>query len=178
MDRVRNVFTDPRGSSNRCTPLPLGPALRIQQATELRRRIQAHMRATLQLSLTDNRAVMISVRRQPEHKLYKVRLHYLFMNATQEIVECLAQYVMFNDRTSSRKLGAFIEQHDACIVPNAPLPQRHVVLRTKGRTYDLQEIFDKLNAQYFDSQVKAKITWGKRVEQKNPDIALSWAPTR
>jgi hypothetical protein len=138
--------------------LPLSPALRVQQAQQLRRRLGAHLSGELQLTITDNRAVMISVQRDPRHARYQVRLHHLFVDAPTPVLRALARYVVFNDRGASRELNAYIDERQVRIrADDTP----RTTIRTAGRVHDLRELFDELNELYFAGQATCRITWGR-----------------
>jgi hypothetical protein len=113
--------------------------------------------------VTDNRAVMISVQRDPRHRRYQVRLHHLFVGASDPVIRALARYVVFNDRAASKELGAFIEDRQNRIRaqehPERPAPP----IRTAGVTHDLRAYFGELNAAYFGRRLSCQITWGRRV---------------
>jgi hypothetical protein len=139
-------------------PLPISPALRLQQAQALRRRIAPYLTGRLRLTITDNRAVMISVQRDPRHALYAVRLHHLFHEAPSPVLRSLARYIVFNDRAASRELNAYIDEcQDRVRVAHGT----RRAIRTAGRVYDLRVLFDELNARYFEGQVSCGITWGR-----------------
>jgi hypothetical protein len=145
-------------------PLPLSPALRAQQAARLGRRIAAHIRgASVEVTITNNRAVMISVKRDQARRRYKVRLHHLFIGAPDAVLEDMARYVELNDRQASRQLGDFIEANSRAILPRQPRVMRPAPLRVRGRYYHLQEIFDELNEVYFGGRIACQITWGRNV---------------
>jgi hypothetical protein len=148
------------------TPLPLSPALRTQQAHRLARRIGAHLTGQLTVAITDNRAVMISVQRDPQHRRYHARLHHLFVDAPDAVVDALARYIRTNDRTASKELNAFIDENQDRIRPTeepAASP-RATELRAAGRVHDLAVHFDELNRTYFAARpVRARITWGRQV---------------
>jgi predicted metal-dependent hydrolase len=112
---------------------------------------------TLELALTNNHYSMISVRRKADG--YRLRLHQMFVGAEPRIVRALARYVVHNDRRASMLLGEFIEAHQHIIRQQERRP-RHIKLRTAGRHHDLQAIYERLNAQMFDGQLEARITWG------------------
>ena len=64
----------------------------------LERRIRAHMaRGRVQVTLTDNRYTMISVRRIARERRYEVRLHHMFADADPVITRALAHYIAEND---------------------------------------------------------------------------------
>jgi hypothetical protein len=118
---------------------------------------------TLSLTLTDNRYSMVAVRRAPIG--YRVRIHRMFAGVHRRIVRALARYVVHNDRRASSVLGEYIERNKH-IIRMQPRRPRQVTIRTTGRHHDLREIFDQLNAQYFNGQMDARITWGPSVSRR------------
>ena len=135
----------------------------VRTELSLGRRIRAHLpKGTLAVTLTDNRHTMISVRRdQRRGPRYSVRLHHMFADADSTVTRALARYIGANDPDASRVLGAFIDSHQHRVRPfgraaHAP------VLEPRGRHFDLQQIFDDLNARYFGGTIDARITWGQR----------------
>jgi hypothetical protein len=128
----------------------------------LERRIRAHMsRGRVQVTLTDNRYTMISVRRFPKERRYEVRLHHMFASADPVITRALARYIADNDADASRILGDFIDENTDHVrgrTRRAPT----TLIFTAGEHHDLRQIFDELNARYFDSRIDAAITWGQR----------------
>ncbi len=156
-----NAAASPDGSSgsrrSRRPPLPLSPALRTRQAREIQARVQPHLAgAALEVTITNNRSVMISVNRQPRHRRYGVRLHHMFVDAPDALMEHLARYILHNDRAASRALGQFIDRQ-----PSPGSGERRTVIRTAGRHHDLAEMFDRLNQRYFDGELTCRITWGR-----------------
>jgi hypothetical protein len=112
---------------------------------------------TLGLTLTNNRYSMVAVRRAPTG--YRVRIHRMFARIQPRIVRALARYVVHNDRRASSVLGEYIEQNKH-IIKSQPRRPRQVTIRTAGRHFDLKEIFDRLNGEYFEGKLEARITWG------------------
>jgi predicted metal-dependent hydrolase len=112
---------------------------------------------TLGLTLTNNRYSMVAVRRAPSG--YRVRIHRMFARIQPRIVRALARYVVHNDRRASSVLGEYIEQNKH-IIKQQPRRPRQVTIRTAGRHFDLQAIFDRLNGEYFEGKIEARITWG------------------
>lgn len=112
---------------------------------------------TLELRLTNNHYSMISVRRKQDG--YRLRLHRMFIAAGPRIVRALARYVVHNDRRASTLLGEYIEENQHIIRQQVRRP-RKLALRTVGKHHDLQDIFDRLNAERFEGKLEARITWG------------------
>jgi len=117
----------------------------------------------LELTLTDNHYSMISVRRRPDG--YRLRLHNMFLGAPPRTVRALARYVVHNDRRASQLLGDYIERHQHVIKRQERKP-RQINVRTAGQHHDLQVLFDSLNAERFDGQLQARITWGPVTARK------------
>jgi hypothetical protein len=128
----------------------------------LERRIRAHLtKGRVSVTLTDNRYTMISVRRLAKEKRYEVRLHHMFADADPVITRALARYIADNDAEASRVLGDFID-HNAGHVWGRARRQPTQVIFTAGEYHDLRDIYDELNARYFDNKIDAAITWGQK----------------
>ena len=128
----------------------------------LERRIRAHLsRGAVTVTLTDNRYTMISVRRLPKERRYEVRLHHMFSDADPVITRALARYIADNDADASRVLGEFIDDNAGHVRGRSRRAPTQVIF-TAGDHHDLREIFDELNARYFENKIDAAITWGAR----------------
>lgn len=133
----------------------------------LARRIRAHLvRGRVEVTLTDNRYTMISVRRHGQgrgraDRRYEVRLHHMFVDADPVILRALARYVADNDAAASRVLGDFIDANTDHVRGRSRRAPAQLIL-TAGEHHDLRDIFDELNARYFADKIEAAITWGPR----------------
>jgi hypothetical protein len=156
---------DPQTSPSRA--LPLSPALRTRQAQELRSRIQVYLKGKLNVVITDNRSVMISIQRDQRHALYSVRLHHIFVDAPDSLIHTLSRYIAHNDKEASKDLNQYIDNNQHRITePEAPATRSAPpVIRTRGRIYDLTLLFSELNATYFNNQVQCPFTWGRHVSR-------------
>ncbi len=138
------------------------PAEIIDAQDSLERRIRAHMtKGRVQVTLTDNRYTMISVRRVPKEKRYEVRLHHMFADADPVITRALARYVAENDAEASRVLGEFIDENSDYVRGRTRRTPAQVIF-TAGKFHDLRQIYDDLNVRYFEGKIDAAITWGAR----------------
>lgn len=141
-------------------------AARVIDAREsARQRLERRLSTGLEggrvaLEVTDNRHTMISVRR--DQGLYRVRVHRMFLDADGEVVRALGRYVSENDRTASNLLGRFIDRNQHRIRHARRSSMRPVSIQTRGRVFDLQDVFDDLNRRYFAGVIEARITWGQR----------------
>src|SRR5690606_22494209 len=63
--------------------------------------------------------------------------------------------------SASRVLGAFIDSQQHRVRPVGRAAHKPA-LETRGRFFDLREIYDDLNARYFGGSIDARITWGQK----------------
>lgn len=166
---------------------PVVPSEIAAAQASLERRIRAHLtRGHVQVTLTDNRYTMISVRRialdedraraqrvrggrpkedgsgpRGNERRYEVRLHHMFADADPVIMRALAHYIADNDANASRILGDFIDANAGHVRGWARRIPTQLIF-TAGEHHDLRAIFDELNARYFDNRIDAAITWGAR----------------
>jgi hypothetical protein len=147
--------------------LAVSPPERPLEEVRLERALAGHLPPgrDLRLKLTDNRYTMVTVRRGAA--TYAVRVHRMFAHADPALVRALARYVVHNDARASTTIGAFIEKNQH-VIPRRPRRARRVVLRTMGRAHDLHAIFQRLNAQYFEGRLDARITWGAAPRRRRP----------
>lgn len=132
------------------------PAVYVHEGARqaLERRLGLLAKQTVILSITDNRHSMIHATRRTG--VLRVRLHHMFLDAPGSVVEALVRFVLYRDREASNHVGRFIDGNMFRIRTLSPKRP----LRSLGETHDLQEIFDELNALYFDGEVDAQICWG------------------
>jgi hypothetical protein len=144
----------------------------VDAQDSLERRIRAHLaRGRVQVTLTDNRYTMISVRRisakedrpraRANERRYEVRLHHMFADADPVITRALARYIADNDADASRILGDFIDANSDHVRGRGRRAPAQLIF-TAGEHHDLRVIFDELNARYFANRIEAAITWGAR----------------
>src|SRR5512141_2975 len=113
----------------------------------------------VRLVVHDNRSTMVSFRRVAG--LLNYRVHHMFLDAPQEVVGALAAFagpgrgMAARRREAGGRIDAYVRQPRARI--GAPRPAR---LESRGSVHDLQAIFDRLNAQFFERRVEARIGWG------------------
>jgi hypothetical protein len=112
----------------------------------------------VRLTVHDNRSTMVSFRRTGG--LLHYRVHHMFLEAPGEVVRALAQFAGpprggVRRREAGGSIDAFVRARRDRI--GAPRVGR---LQPRGRTHDLQDIFDRLNAQEFGGAIQARIGWG------------------
>lgn len=116
------------------------------------------------LTITDNSARMLSARVKGDTA--HVRLHRIFLDAGDEVLREAALFIK-KRRGSTPLIRKFIKEKSGSIKKK----HKTVELKTRGRHYDLKEIFDRINGIYFEDKIKSPITWGankkiKRVRRR------------
>jgi hypothetical protein len=123
----------------------------------------------LKLRINDNRTTMLSVRWEPE--CARVSLHRIFLEAPEDVMLSLACYLKQERKILGPTLKAFIEDKIRNVDYSHLLDEKK--LSVKGQCYDLQELYDEVNATYFEGKLDLKITWfGCRSSKRRKSIAL------
>jgi len=113
------------------------------------------------LSVHDNRSTMISFRREPP--LLRLRVHHLFLEAPPEIVQAIADYAGRGKRAAGQLLDDYIADKQGRIRAE---PRRAATLTTRGKCFDLADIFARLNTLYFQDTIRARIGWGRHAAKR------------
>jgi hypothetical protein len=110
----------------------------------------------LRLTLTENRSVLLSFRRQ--RALTLVRLHRMFLHAPPTVVAAVARSLRRTRRRAEADVRRFMNEnlHRVRKVKRALPP-----LVTAGQAHDLRQVFARLNARFFGSALKVPLTWGR-----------------
>ena len=120
---------------------------------------------SLSVVLTDNAYTMVTVRRLAG--AYDVRLHRMFVDCPPDTVRALARYIVLNDAAAAGLLGAYVEANQSRI-KRLPAKVRQPKIRTRGAFHDLAAVYDRLNQEFFDGRLEARITWGPNIRRKTP----------
>lgn len=148
------------------TPAPSAPAPALapsrQETLERARKLASEIAACLGpgfkvlLTVHDNRSTMVSFRRQPP--MLKIRAHHMFLDAPPEVVRAIADYAGHGRTAAGRVLDDYIAARNGTI---AVLPRKPSPLESRGKCFDLQELFNAVNAAHFENSITARIGWGR-----------------
>lgn len=108
------------------------------------------------LTLTENRSVLLSFRRQAG-TVY-VRLHRMFLHAPFAVVRAVAGALRRRSRSADGAVRRFMNEnlHRVRRVRRT-LP----LLHSAGRAHDLKQVFDRLNVRFFGGSLRVPLTWGR-----------------
>lgn len=141
------------------------PKLFIDESARqsLERRLQAayaeQKGKAVVLSVTDNRNSMIV--HEVRNNVMYIRLHHMFLDATPNVVNELIRYLILNEPSSV--VDQYIADHLDRKAPRGPESSPYDV---RGNHHDLVEIYNTLNARYFNEEVQASIVWGRYAPRK------------
>ncbi len=126
------------------------PALESALAREAGREVQ--------VVLTDNRSVLLSVRRMAGGPL--VRLHRMFLHAPATVVVALARNIRRRGPAAGGEVRRFMNQNLHRVQRS---PREMPPLVTRGRVYDLGSVYGDINQRFFGGRMRVPITWGRGV---------------
>jgi len=137
-----------------------GPQIFVHEGARqaLERRLDQAFGGVVQLSVTDNRRRMVT--RTQMNGVLKVRVHMMFLDASERVVDALVRYVVDGDREASEVVGEFIESNShrirAVQLVRGPL-------RPRGNVHDLYAILSDVSQRYLGSSAPPDvlITWGR-----------------
>ena len=141
----------------------LSPLDQENRRIELQSRLGAYLRSgRARVVLTDNVYSMVTIKRGDGVSTFRV--HHMFADAPAKVVRALAQYADLQSRDAATLLRDYIDANDGRVRRrDSPRP---ITVDVEGRHHNLQEIFDRLNAAYFEGAIRARITWGPRTKRK------------
>lgn len=132
------------------------------------RKLRRKLTTPVQIEITDNTYTMISFSRRAG--AYSVRLHHMFLKASDTIVSTIAGYIRDDDITASAKLDDYIHRHRDSIRHVPPhIRQQRLPLKSLGRAHDLDSILHEVCAEFFDfDPSEVAISWSTVPRVKLP----------
>src|SRR5262245_7116396 len=111
---------------------------------------------SLQLTLTDNRSVLLSFCRRSGS--VELRLHRMFLHAPMDVVRSVARGLRRRSRKGDAGVRRFMNEN---LFRVRRVPRELPPVLTRGRAYDLLEVYDRLNARFFAGSLRVPVTWGR-----------------
>ena len=136
-------------------PLPTRDEV-LFKADHLAHRLSKELGLPVRLSVTDNRSTMVSFRRAPS--ALRLRLHHMFLDAPERVVEAIADYAGRGHPAAGPVLDDYIRGRQPLIRQDG---RRDSELNPRGRCFDLEAILARVNHEQFQSSIAAKIGWGR-----------------
>lgn len=121
---------------------------------QLHQRLHTHG-VVAKIRVNDNRSTMLSIRNSGGR--YRVSLHRIFLDASQDVFEALVSSIISGGETVPTAVHAFINSKNDAMNYSASVDPAALV--TQGAYFDLQKIYDQLNDRYFDGALHLSITY-------------------
>src|SRR6185295_5416203 len=121
------------------------------------------------LKLHDNQRTILSFKPEGQASArLELRLHRSFLWAPKEVLEAVSTFVR-SRRKSPRAREALLRIREHFTQNRTEGGRkRRVVLRPRGETYDLEEMRDRLVAEFFGGRLLVPITWGRQARPRRP----------
>ncbi len=126
----------------------------------LRTFLEKAINKTVSLVITDNSKIMLSAKKDGKNVL--VRLHRIFLSAGTDVLDEIADYIK-DKKKKTPHVRSFIKQNIHCLKKRPP---RRVTIQPRGRYYNLLDIYNLINREYFEGRVSAVITWGTKSSRR------------
>src|ERR1051325_8680356 len=120
-------------------------------AVTMQQWLSAAARKPIRVVVTENRSLLLSFKSQSDGDLV-VRVHRMFLDAPQRVHQALADWIQRRRGQARVIIRQFIHSHSANTQLELPLfgsTPKPSPLHSRGRVYDLNEIRDSINRQYF-----------------------------
>ena len=114
-------------------------------------------RRKVEIKLTRNRVSMLSMNFAMFGKV-RIRMHEGYLKAPPPIFRALRDYVRTRDRDKWKIAARFVHEIQSDVRVRRP-PAR---LATSGKNYDLKELYDEVNREFFSGKVSCRIGWGRQ----------------
>lgn len=136
------------------------PRLSVAEVETFHKRLETIHGAPIELRINQNHSTLITIRSAGKARPLRLSLHQMFLTGGEEILQALAQHLRAPTRHSQQILRRYIDAHSAQLEVQRAQP-RKLKLRSRGKVYDLHELAQQVNAQFFDGKLEYHITWGR-----------------
>ena len=122
----------------------------------LKHHLETCLGRPVSLVLTDNSVSMLSGR--TKDGVMCVRLHRMFLDADNGVIDEIVS-MLRHRKVEMTLFRSFVRDNRDRLCKKPP---QKISIKTTGRYHDLRELFDEINADYFDGAINAVITWGSK----------------
>ena len=127
----------------------------------LKSHLEKSVRKQVTVVITDNATVMLSIKSKKDH--FSLRLHRMFLSASRDVLDELAGY-MRNSRKKTPLIRDFINRNTHNLKKKPP---RKIRLIHKGKRFNVSDVFNSVNAEYFGGTIPSSITWSTRSPKRS-----------
>lgn len=131
-----------------------------QSVRAFHKKLEKLFGGTIDLRINDNSSTLLSANRPRGSQVTRFSVHKMFLDADDDVMAALAQYLRRPTQRSQRLLRCFMDTRTSEIRARRINP-RVLTLRARGRTYDLHKMADEVNQEFFDGQLRVYVTWSR-----------------
>lgn len=130
----------------------------IPDFDQFQKELSDKARLKLDLVINENRSTMLSIL-DKTHKSARVSIHRMFLEAPEEVLSAVADFI--RDRKTEKPATATINDYIHSNLKN--YNYKHLLkeenLQQEGNFYNLQQLYNSINQEYFDGKLQLSITW-------------------
>lgn len=131
---------------------------------QLQQKLARHLNFKLDLVINENRTIMLNMLGRR-----RLSIHRMFVDAPDDVICAVASYVRGKEKKKTQLvLRTYIQSRLETLDYSHRVNRQK--LHTKGKVYNLQEIYNALNLVYFGGKLDLGITWygmwGKKRRQR------------
>ena len=135
----------------------------------IKEKTESQLQMPVKLKMNDNCSTMISVRWEEEYTM--ISLHRIFMRASKKVIEALLKYIYRPNRSAYKVIRSFIDCESQNLDYSHKVKYKKLI--TQGDVYNLQDIFDEINEDYFNKELTTPITWyGTKTKNRQSSITF------
>ena len=132
---------------------------------QLQKYLQRTVARRVSITLDDDRRELIRATLPREDEI-ALTLHGSFLDAPAQVLKALVRFVRRPEPHLRRRVERLYRRTGLHRVGDGA-GARRIVLRHRGRYFDLKEIFDDLNQRFFEARLRAFVTWGRRTSARS-----------
>ncbi len=134
----------------------------INKKESLLNRLSKYLNNISNITLTENRTRILLIKHN--YNKLDIRVHHGFANADDKIIQELSKFIIKPNKNSSNILQNYF---DKCIKVDSKREKfKKRKIKHQGNYYNLKELFDSINQNYFLNKLNINITWGYPRTQK------------
>lgn len=141
------------------------------QAAALLHALETRLGHPLHLRINNNSSTLLSVVRPRDGSPPRYSVHLMFLSAPEPVVAALAQYVKRATPSCQALLRQYMnawtdaadqqDERDDGSAAAPAAPARPLKLSSRGLVYDLHNLAEQVNEEFFGGELRVNITWSR-----------------
>lgn len=116
------------------------------------------------LTVTRNRSHLITFKKRANGEEIDLRMQEVFLHAPPGVLEAISKFIRKPSLESRKVIRGFLSEWRR---NDSEIDQGKVLrLKTQGNVYQLDRLLDEINREFFNGEIRCRITWGKAFVKK------------